>query len=73
MGGQLLEGVKAFYRDASACVRVDGELSESFAIGMGVRQGCVMSPWLFNIFMDSCIREMKARVGNIEARLKMNG
>ncbi len=35
VGGQLLEGVKAFYRDPSACVRVDGELSESFAIGKG--------------------------------------
>ena len=29
VGGQLLWGIKAFYREASACVRVDGELSES--------------------------------------------
>ncbi len=35
-----------------------GELSESFNIGEGVRQGCVMSPWLFNIYMDGCMREM---------------
>ena len=72
VGGQLLDGIKAFYREASACVRVDGELSESFDIGMGVRQGCVMSPWLFNVFMDGCMREMKAKVGNAGAKLRMN-
>ncbi len=33
-------------------MRVGGEFSESFAVEVGVRQGCVMSPWLFNIFMD---------------------
>ena len=49
--------------------RVNGELSESFPIGVRVREGCVMSPCLSNIFM----REMKAKVENIDARLKMNG
>lgn len=62
--------MKAFYKEA--CVRVEGELSESFALGVGVRQGCVMSPWLFNIFMDGCMREMKAKVGNVGARLRLN-
>lgn len=56
VGGQLLEGIKTFYRGASACVRMDGEPSESFEIGVGVRQGCVMSPWLFTVFMDGCMR-----------------
>ena len=50
-----------------------GELSESFTIGVGLKQGCVMSPWLFNIFMDWCMREMNAKVGNVGTRLKLNG
>ncbi len=37
VGGQLLEGIKSFYENASASVRVSGELSESFNIGVGVR------------------------------------
>ena len=69
--GQLLDGIKAFYKEASACVRVNGEMSESFDIRVGVRQGCVMSPWWFNIFMDSVRRKMKAKVGKVGAR--MNG
>ncbi len=54
-------------------MKVDGELSDSFGVGVGVRQGCVMSPWLFNILMDGCMREMKAKVGKPGARLKLNG
>ena len=68
VGGRLLNGVKAFYKDANACVRVDGETSGNFEIKGGVRQGCVMSPWLFNLYMDGVIREMKAKVdgGGVE-------
>ena len=40
---------------------------------MGVRQGCMMSSWLYNIFVDGCMREMKAKIENVGARLKMNG
>ncbi len=38
-----------------------------------MRQGCVMSPWLFNIFMDGCMREMKCKVVNADAKLRLNG
>ncbi len=49
-----------------------GDFSESFSVEVGVRQGCVMSPWLFNIFMDGCMREMKSKVINMGAKLKLN-
>ncbi len=35
VGGQLLKGIQAFYREANACVRVGEEFSESFAVGIG--------------------------------------
>ncbi len=73
VGGQLLEGIRSFCENASASVRVNGELSESFNIEMGVRQGCVMSPWLFSIYLDGCIREMKVRVQDLGARLNVRG
>ncbi len=47
-------------------------MSESFSVEVGVRQGCVMSPWLFNILdMDGCIREMKVGVWDLGARLNV--
>ncbi len=39
VGGQLMKGIKAFFnREENACVKVDGELSDSFAFGVGVRE-----------------------------------
>ena len=52
---------------------MDEELSESFPIGVGLRQGYVMLPWLFNSLIDGCMREMKAKAGNVGAPLKLNG
>ncbi len=46
---------------------VNEELSESFNVEVGVRQGCVMSPWLLNIYMDGDIREVKVRVRDLGA------
>ncbi len=48
-------------------------MSESFNVEVGVRQGCEVSPWLFNIYMDGCIREMKVGVRDLCARLNMRG
>ena len=43
------------------------ELSGWFPITQGVRQGCVMSPWLFNVFMDKIVREgMENFVGGVK-------
>ena len=43
-------------------MRVGGEVSESFEVKMGLRQRCVMSPWLFNMYMDGAVREVYNRV-----------
>ena len=58
MRGRLLKGVRSFYNTSRACVRVKRSLTEFFEVEVGLRQGCVMSPWLFNVFLDSVIRSM---------------
>ena len=40
------------YVDSSACVRIKGGVNEWFRIYSGAREGCIMSPWLFNVYMD---------------------
>lgn len=30
-----------------------------------VRQRCVMLPWLFSLFMDGAVKELKARFGKV--------
>ena len=54
--------IRALYGSSKSAVRVDGELSEWFDIKTGVRQGCVLSPLLFNVYIDYVIREALAGV-----------
>ena len=46
----------------SACVRMGNDVSEWLPVNVGLRQGCVMSPWLFNVYMDGVVREANVRV-----------
>ncbi len=73
MGGKLLSAMKSFYGVASACVKINGETSEHFEIKVDLRQGCVMSSWLFNIYMDGVMREVKGKVGEVGVELYNEG
>ena len=52
----------------SACVRVKGGVSERFGIDSGMRQGCIRSPWLFNVYIDAVMKEVKMGMGRRGAR-----
>ena len=58
--GKLLKAVRSFYVDTRVCVRVGMDMSEWFLVNVGLRQDCVMSPWLFNVYMDGVVREVNA-------------
>ena len=62
VGGKLLKAVQSFYVDSWVCVRVGNDVSEWFPVNVGLRQGCVMSPWLFNVYMYGVVREVNVRV-----------
>ena len=61
IGGKLLKSLKSFYDGCSASVRVGRSLGKWFSVDVGLRQGCVMSPWLFNVYMDTVVREVGMR------------
>ena len=58
VGGKLLKAMQSFYIDGRACVRAGNDVSEWFPVNVGLRQACVMSPWLFNVYMDGVVREV---------------
>ena len=57
--GRLKEAVESLYFQSEACVLVQRKNSEWFEAAMGVRQGCTMSPWLFNLVVDSIVRKAR--------------
>ena len=59
--GSFVKAVRSMYVSCEACVKVLGGTSDWFKVEQGVRQGCVMSPWLFNVYMDHILREAKER------------
>ena len=54
--------MKSLYIGSKACVRVGNEVSEGFPVGVELRQGCVVLPWLFNLYIDGVVTEVNARV-----------
>ena len=63
---KLLEEIKSMYVDSLACVSVKGGVSVRFRIDRGVRQVCIMSPWLFNVYMEAVMKEVKMGMGRRE-------
>lgn len=49
--------ISSLYWGQSATIRVDGETTEAVKIMRGVRQGCVLSPLLFNIYSEQIFKE----------------
>ena len=47
--GKLLRAVQALYVDGRTRVKVGRMESELFGVCRGVRRGCTLSPWLFNV------------------------
>ena len=47
------------YVNSLACMRVKMGESKYFRIDSNVRQGCIMSPWLFFVHLDAAIKEVK--------------
>jgi exonuclease III len=49
--GLFLNIIKDMYKSVNMRVKMDGGLTELFKSNSGVKQGCVLSPTLFNVFL----------------------
>ena len=61
--------MQTFHTDSRECDRVGNDVSEWFPVNVASRQGCVMSPWLFIVYMDGVVREVNVRVLGKELEL----
>ena len=57
--GKDLRMIKILYWSQNAAVIVEGELSDWVEIQRGVRQGCVLSHDLFNLYSEGALIEIR--------------
>ena len=64
--GKMWRVLRSIYETVESCVRVEGSLTDWFPINTGVRQGCVLSPLLYALFINGLIKEINELNKGIE-------
>ena len=60
IGGKLLTAVRSLYASVTSCVRVNNLTTDWFDVTCGLRQGCCLSPLLFNLFINDLALRIKS-------------
>ena len=55
---KVLSFLKALYQDSSCKVKVQDRLNEEFGVGMRLRQGCILSPLLFSLYINGVVTRL---------------
>lgn len=62
--------IKNLYWNQSAVLKINDVLAENLTIQRGVRQGCILSPLLFNLYSEQIFKEA---INEIDSGIKVNG
>ena len=54
---RLVQAFQALYENSSNAVLLKSQLGELFKTTVGVRQGCLLSPVMFNLFLEKIMHE----------------
>ncbi len=57
---KMLTAVKSLYNTITSCVRVNNLTTDWFPVNSGLRQGCSLSPLLFNMFVNDLALRIKS-------------
>lgn len=56
----MYNALQSIYSNVSCCVKVNENFSDWFNVNLGLRQGCILSPILFNCFINDLAIKIKA-------------
>ena len=58
INANLVRTIEQLYDKATSAVQMNGSIGELFKTTIGVRQGCPLSPTLFNIFLERIMSDV---------------
>ncbi len=65
----LIQGIKNLYNKATSAVLFNGSIGDCFRTTVGVRQRCLLSPTLFNIFLERIMTDaLKDHEGTVSIK-----
>ena len=71
IGGRALAFLKAAYSDVSCEVKVGAGRSDPFEVSCGLRQGCILSPLLFSLVINSIVARLKEAEDGVKCGSKL--
>ena len=66
----IVDNIKSLYSQSRFSVLTGGTISEDFGVSIEVRQGCPLSPCLFNLFLEQIMTET---LHNFEGTIAVGG
>ena len=62
VSGKFYDCLVNLYTEDQACIKILSNTTNSFTVNQGVKQGCILSPLLFNIFMSDLQEKLEQEV-----------
>ena len=62
--------LRNLYGGQEAVIRTGHGITDWFQVGKGVRQGCILSPCLFNLYAEDIMRNAGLDEAQLESRLQ---
>ena len=59
INGRIYDIIRNMYENTKSCIRFKNKISNIFETKKGVRQGCIISPILFNLFINDITKSLE--------------
>ena len=69
MDSKITSPIEAMYDNVECAVVISGQLIEWFTVEIGVRQGFLLSPILFRLFMEFVMADLKSLCKEMPTRM----